>query len=54
MIVRAAPVLGDGADGSSTSRAAGRARDWAREAAAAEAPLAVRRFREEAVLERAD
>jgi hypothetical protein len=54
MSVLAAPVLGAGAVGSSASRAAGRARDWAREAAAAAEALAMRRFREEAVLERAD
>jgi len=51
--VRFAPALGDETDGPSSSRAS-RARAWAREAAAAVAPLAVRRFRDEAVLERED
>jgi len=49
-----APALGDETDGPSASRA-WRVRAWARAAAAdADAPLAVRRFRDEAVLERAD
>jgi hypothetical protein len=52
--VRFAPALGDETDGAPSSRAS-RARAWAREAAAAAvAPLAVRRFRDEAVLERED
>jgi hypothetical protein len=49
-----APALGDETDGRSAS-GAWRVRAWARAAAAdADAPLAVRRFRDEAVLERAD